>query len=152
MLLNPPLRQAAKRYALYFTRSDIKRGQLMFNNKWNKDHILFWKIPLELNSDGFTGFQTGLTNAVKTLLESNQINYTEEIEEVIDSLSDDYENVKLVTLTLTDHNDSKLWIYHDMAEYDINKKHHIFEEWGYLSPTDLQERYIKKLSEVLGIQ
>ncbi len=123
----------------------------MFNNKWNKNHIALWKIPLEINANGFSNFQSNLLNVTKNFLESNEIKYSEEITTHIDNV-DENKIVKLITLTLTDFLNSKLWIYHDMADYDINKKHHIFEEWGYLSPIDLQEKFIENLHIVLKIK
>jgi len=123
----------------------------MFNNKWNKNHIALWKIPLQINADSFSNFQLSLLNEVKNLLESNGIKYYEETTTHFDNIGDN-EVVKLTTLTLTDSINSKLWIYHDIADYDINKKHQIFEEWGYLSPNELQEKFVESLQVVLKIK
>lgn len=123
----------------------------MFNNKWNKNHIASWKIPLEINGDGFSNFQSSFLSEVKSFFESNEIKYSEEITTHIDNIKDN-KTVKLITLSLTDFSNSELWIYHDMADYNINEKHRIFEEWGYLSPNEMQEKFIESLHNDLKIK
>jgi len=122
----------------------------MFNSKWNKNHKLLWKNSLEQDDDGFSGFQLTLAEDIKCLLNANAIKFTEEVAVYFD-YTGDYEYVKLVTIILDELPDSKLWVYHDMAEYVINKEHHIYEEWGYLSPEDLQNRYLNSICEILGM-
>ena len=122
----------------------------MFNNKWKENHLSYWNPQLELKSDGFSGFQSELIKQVKDLLNSNSIKYIENVSQHRD-LDDKDRVVKMVTLTLTDFLESSLWIYHDMAEYDLNKSHHIYEEWGYLSPIELQDKYIKSIIHILKI-
>ncbi|ESU19857.1 hypothetical protein FEDK69T_31140 [Flavobacterium enshiense DK69] len=58
----------------------------------------------------------------------------------------------MITLSLNDYPESKIWIYHDMAEYDLNKIHHIYEEWGYLNPNDLKERFLNSIREILKVK
>ena len=87
---------------------------------------------------------------LKNLFVSNSIQYVEEVSEHTD-LVDLNKIVKMITLSLKDYSESQLWIYHDMAEYNVIKKHAIFEEWGYISPEELQEKYIKSLREILKI-
>ncbi len=123
----------------------------MFNNSWNTNHINFWEIPLELNSEGFSNFQIELLSKIKYLLSTNSIKYTEEISEHLD-LNENNKFVKLVTITLSDFEKSELWIYHDMAEYDLINNHHIFEEWGYLNPVELEETYLKNVKKILMLE
>ncbi|UJF29355.1 hypothetical protein L0B70_10990 [Kaistella sp. 97-N-M2] len=87
---------------------------------------------------------------IKNLFDSNSIQYVEEVSEHTD-LADLNKIVKMITLSLEDYSESQLWIYHDMAEYNIIKKHAIFEEWGYISPAELQVKYIKSLRDILKI-
>ena len=122
----------------------------MFKNKWNENHRSYWNPQLELKSDGFSSFQSELIKQVKDLLNSSFIKYTENVSQHTD-LNDKDKVVKMVTLTLTDFLESSLWIYHDMAEYNLNKSHHIYEEWGYLSPVELQEKYIESVIHILKI-
>jgi hypothetical protein len=120
------------------------------NKKWNIEHEQFWKAELELNNEGLSNFQKTLLIDVKYLLNSNSINYSEEVAEQSD-LNDHSKIVKMFTLTLNQFKDSKFWIYHDMAEYNLDHIHHIYEEWGYLKPNDLKEKFIKTAKGILKI-
>ena len=122
----------------------------MFNRKWNENHQLNWNKELELESHGYSGFQLQLMKELKILFDSNSIEYVEEVSEYND-LSDRNKIVKMIVLKLKNYSESQLWIYPDMAEYDVIKKHAIFEEWGYISPIQLREKFIKSLREVLKI-
>ena len=120
----------------------------MFNSNWNKDHKAFWKSALELNDEGLSNFQNELINEVKVLLNSNSIKYLEKTSKHFD-LNDNEKIVKMITLSLIEYSESKIWIYNDMAEYDINKIHHIYEEWGYLTPNELQEKFLSGIRKIL---
>ena len=123
----------------------------MFNRNWNRNHEESQKTPLELNSEGFSNFQAELLNKIKELLHSNSIKFTVENTEHID-LNNSDRKVKMITIHLNDLPESQIWIYNDMAEYEINKIHHIYEEWGYLTPVELQEKYIENIKEILKIK
>ena len=120
------------------------------NKKWNIEHEQFWKSELEMNNDGLSNFQYGLLNEIKYILDSNSITYKEENSKHID-INDDSKIVKMITITLNQPKESKFWIYHDMAEYELDNIHHIYEEWGYLKPNDLKERFLKTAREILKI-
>ena len=120
----------------------------MFNSNWNKDHKAFWKSALELNDEGLSNFQNELINEVKVLLNSNSIKYLEKTSKHFD-LNDNEKIVKMITLSLIEYSESKIWIYNGMAEYDINKIHHIYEEWGYLTPNELQEKFLSGIRKIL---
>jgi hypothetical protein len=122
----------------------------MFNRSWNRNHEEFWKTPLELNSEGLSNFQSELLDKIKELLNSNSIKFIENKSEHYD-LDNSDRIVKMVNIILNDFPESQFWIYNDMAEYKLNKIHHIYEEWGYLSPFELQEWYIKNVREILKI-
>ena len=123
----------------------------MFNTKWNENHQLNWNSELEFKKDGYSGFQLQFMIELKILFDLNSIEYVEKVSENIDLL-DSNKVVKMIVLTLKDYSESQIWIYHDMAEYDITKKHAIFEEWGYISPVELREKFINSLREVLKIK
>ena len=129
----------------------LKKLKSIFKSSWNTEHKKFWKISLELNNEGFSNFQTELNNKITQLLNTNSIKFTENITEHAD-VNDNSKKVKLIELSLNDFTESKLWIYHDMAEYDINKKHHIYEEWGYLKPEELQKVFVENMCDVLNIK
>ncbi|WP_417940370.1 hypothetical protein [Flavobacterium sp. RS13.1] len=123
----------------------------MFNRNWNRNHEESWKTPLELNNEGLSNFQAELLKKIKELLYSNSIKFIVKNTEHID-LNNSDRKVKMITILLTDLKESQIWIYNDMAEYEINKIHHIYEEWGYLTPIELQEKYIKNIREILKIK
>src|SRR5690606_36042804 len=104
------------------------------NKEWRKNHILYWKKPLELNDSGFSFFQIELQNKLEKILNDNNILFTTEIINHAD-LNDRNRAVKMTSFILNEN--SKFWIYQDMAELDIYGKHEIYEEWGYLKPKDL---------------
>lgn len=120
------------------------------NKKWNIEHEQFWKSELEMNNDGVSNFQYRLLNEIKYILDSNSITYKEENSKHID-INDDSKIVKMITITLNQPKESKFWIYHDMAEYELDNIHHLYEEWGYLKPNDLKERFLKTAREILKI-
>ena len=109
--------------------------------KWNTEHIEYWNDELKLDNDGYSKFQLILFTKVKTALTDQNLCFTSEITEH-SHLDNKDTALKMITLTLGNLNDSKIWIYHDMAEYDLMNTHHIFEEWGYLKPDDLRDRFI----------
>ena len=115
--------------------------------EWNENHIIYWKKSLELSDAGFTIFQNELLDKLEQVLIHQAISYDTEITKHLD---DENRIVKMVVLTL-DKN-SKFWIYHDMADLTIEKKHRIFEEWGYLKPEDLINEYLKSTKELLKIR
>jgi hypothetical protein len=115
---------------------------------WNKKHDENWKTQLELNSEGFSNFQVVLIEKVKETLNLNSISFSEEIS-IHNDLNNYDREVKMITLNLNDFSESKIWIYHDMAEYEINKIHHVYEEHGYLTPEELQEEFLKSMSEII---
>ena len=114
--------------------------------EWNENHILNWKKYLELNDSGFSIFQKELVSKLETVLTNCGISYEIEITEHTD-LNDENRIVKMITLT--SNQNSKFWIYNDMAELEVKKKHEIYEEWGYLKPEDLINKYIKSARELL---
>ena len=120
----------------------------MFNNKWNATHKLNWDPELQLDKNGFTGFQLNLIKELKGLLQSYSIGYSEELTEHKD-LYDENRIVKMIRISLNDSFDSQFWIYHDMAEYNLKSLHHIYEEWGYISPSELYEKYILNAKSII---
>ncbi len=120
-------------------------------NKWKKDHINFWQESLELRNDRFSLFQIKLNDHLKNLLDRNSVEYKTEITEHLD-INDKSRTVKMITISLQNRTDSKFWIYHDMADFKLNKKSQIYEEWGYIKPNDLIEEYLKSTKEILEIK
>ena len=116
--------------------------------EWNKKHISFWKDSLMIQPDGYTLFQTNLLNKIKEIFDSNSIDYKISVSNHPDLNNPDI-TVKMVTVNFNET--SKLWIYHDMAEYDISEIHHIYEEWGYLKPSDLNDEYLKSVKTILKV-
>lgn len=114
--------------------------------KWNENHISYWKKELILNDSGYSFFQNKLFKKLENILTDFGISFVTKITEHKD-LEDENKIVKMITLTLDEN--SKFWIYHDMAEFDFKKKHQIYEEWGYLKPNDLINEYIKSILELL---
>lgn len=112
--------------------------------KWNSEHIEYWKDELKLDNEGFSRFQSDLASRVKSELTDLQIEFTAETTSH-QSLAEKNLTVKMITLTLISLTNSKVWIYHDMAEYDLMNTHHIFEEWGYLKPDDLRDTFINSM-------
>ena len=55
-------------YAL-FSETNKKNVIKMFNNKWNTKHKSNWNPELELDENGFTGFQLKLIKQIKDLLQ-----------------------------------------------------------------------------------
>lgn len=129
----------------------LKKLKSIFKSSWNTEHKKLWKISLELTNEGFSNFQTELNNKIKQLLNTNSIKFTENITDHTD-LNDNSKKVKLIELSLNNFTESKLWIYHDMAEFDINKKHHIYEEWGYLKPEELQKIFVENICDILNVK
>jgi hypothetical protein len=117
---------------------------------WNKDHIEFWKDDLIIKDNGFSSFQSTLFSQTKEILDSISISFQEIITKYIDDLNEEDKEVKLITLKLD--NGSEVWIYNDMAEYDISGLHHIYEEWGYLKPKDLQLNFLNSIKEILKLK
>jgi hypothetical protein len=117
--------------------------------EWNKNHILYCSKYLELNDNGYSLFQTKLLDELENVLTDFRISYVTEITEHRD-LNDKYKDVKMITLTLDDN--SKFWIYHDMAEFDLRNEHQIYEEWGYLKPQDLMDKYLDSVKDRLKIE
>ena len=117
--------------------------------EWNENHILNWKRPLKLNDSGFSLFQNELVSKLEKVLSDCGIPYETEITEHYD-LTSENEIVKMVKLTLSEN--SKFWIYHNMAELEIKNKHEIYEEWGYLKPEDLINKYLKSTKELLKLK
>ena len=116
--------------------------------KWNKEHIEYWKDDLKLKDDGHSKFQSDLASRAKFELTDLKIEFSTETTNH-ESLSDKSVTVKMITFTLNNLTDSKIWIYHDMAEYDLMETHHIFEEWGYLKPDDLSDTFISSMKTEL---
>jgi hypothetical protein len=114
--------------------------------EWRKNHVIYWQNFLELNNSGFSLFQIELRDKLIHILSNNTISYVTEIVEHRD-LNDESRIVKMITLTSDDN--LKFWIYHDMAELEIDNKHEIYEEWGYLKPQDLIDRYLKSTEKLL---
>lgn len=114
--------------------------------EWNKNHIFHWKKEFILNDFGFSLFQNELFEELKSVLIDFEISYETDISKNKD-LDEENRIVKMITMTLDEN--SKLWIYHDMAELDIKKKHQIYEKWGYLKPSDLINEYIESIKELL---
>jgi hypothetical protein len=112
--------------------------------KWNKEHIESWKDELKLKGDGYSKFQSDLASKVKSELSDLEIEFST-ITTEHESLTDKNAMVKMITITLNNLTDCKIWIYHDMAEYDLMNTHHIFEEWGYLKPDDLKETLLNSM-------
>jgi len=112
--------------------------------KWNAEHIEYWKDELKLKDDGYSQFQSDLASIVKSELIDLKIEFSS-VTTNHESISDKDVTVKMITLTLNNLTDSKIWIYHDMAEYDLMNTHHIFEEWGYLKPDDLKETFVSSM-------
>lgn len=117
--------------------------------EWRKKHILYWRKYLELNEDGYSLFQTELLDKLENVLTDFRISYVIEITEHKD-LNDGNRIVKMIMLTLDE--DCKFWIYHDMAEFDLRNEHEIYEEWGYLKPQDLMDKYIESMKKQLKIE
>ena len=115
---------------------------------WNRKHILFWKDSLIIQTDGYSLFQTNLLDMVKELFDSNSIVYNTSVSYGPDLNNSDI-TVKAITVNFNETSD--LWIYHDMAEYNITEIHHIYEEWGYLKPTDLNDEYLKSVKAILKL-
>lgn len=112
--------------------------------KWNKDHIEYWTDKKKLRTDRYSKFQSDLFSRVKSELTSLKIEFSTETTNH-ESLSNNCVTVKMITLVLNNLIDSKIWIYHDMAEYDLMETHHTFEEWGYLKPDDLSDAFISSM-------
>lgn len=119
--------------------------------EWIAEHIELWKDELKLDNEGYSKFQLFLFTKVKTELTEQNIDFTLETTEH-PSLDNEDITVKLITLTLSNLKDSKIWIYHDMAEYDIKGTHHIYEEWGYLKPAELQDKFTKSFKDILKLK
>lgn len=129
----------------------ISKKKRQEKKQLNQDHIRFWKEHLELNNDGYSLFQINLNRQLRNLLDTKRIEYSTEITKHIDT-NENSKIVKLITITLINIPDSKFWIYHNMADFKLNKKSQIYEEWGYLKPYDLIEEYLKSTVEILEIK
>jgi hypothetical protein len=114
--------------------------------EWNENHKLNWKSSLKYDKSGFSIFQNELLGKLENVLENFGIS---SVKEITEHKSLDNENiiVKMITLTLDEN--SKFWIYHDMAELDLVKEHQIYEEWGYLKPEDLINEFIKSTMKLI---
>ena len=117
--------------------------------EWNKNHILYWGKSLELDDSGFSVFQNELIGKLKQVLNDNNISFVSEVTEHSD-LNDKNKIVKMILLTLDEN--SKFWVYHDMADFIIKNESQIYEEWGYLKPEDLINEYLKSAKELLKIK
>ena len=117
--------------------------------EWNENHIIHWEKSLELDDSGFSFFQNELLSKLEKVLIDCGIEYVTEIAEHKD-LNDKNRIVKMITLILDEN--SKFWIYHDMADFNIKNEHQIYEEWGYLKPEDLINRYLKSTKELLKLK
>jgi cyclophilin family peptidyl-prolyl cis-trans isomerase len=120
------------------------------NQKWHQNHIQFWGRYLEINNEGFSLFQTKLQSQLNDLLDRNAVEYLTEIKEYKD-INGKNKIVKMITVKVNDTNNSKFWIYHDMADFDLNKNHQVFEEWSYLDPEELIEKYLKSTMGILRL-
>lgn len=118
------------------------------NREWIKNHILYWIKSLELDDYGFSFFQIELRNKLEKILNDNAISFTTEITDHAD-LNDRNRAVKIICLTLNES--SIFWIYHDMADFMINNEIEIYEEWGYLKPEDLIEKYLESSKRLLKL-
>jgi len=122
----------------------------LFNSKkrkeWNENHILNWSKPLEFNKSGFSNFQNELLTKLSIVLSELKLSFETEITEHSDLNN---ENIKVKLLKLNLNENSRFWIYHDMAELEINSKHEIYEEWGYLKPEKLISEYLKSTKKLL---
>lgn len=116
--------------------------------EWRENHILYWSKYLELNEKGFSLFQTELLDRLENVLTDFGISYVPEIIEQED-LNDERRVVKMITLTINEN--SKFWIYHNMAEFALGSEHEIYEEWGYLKPQDLMDRYLISMKKLLKL-
>ncbi len=130
----------------------INRFIKIFNcsksKEWNKNHIHFWKEYIDLNNEGFSSFQNELFGEIKKVLNDYNISFVGEVTEHQD-LNDKNRVVKMITLILDDN--SKFWIYHDMAEFDLRNEHEIYEKWGYLKPQNLMDRYLESMKKFLKL-
>lgn len=134
------------------TQKLINRFIKIFNcskiKEWNINHIHFWKEYLDLNNEGFSSFQNELFGEIKKVLNDYNISFVGEVTEHQD-LNDKNRVVKMITLILDDN--SKFWIYHDMAEFDLRNEHEIYEKWGYLKPQNLMDRYLESMKKFLKL-
>jgi len=117
--------------------------------KWRKEHIEYWRDDLLIRDNGFSNFQSILRNKTIEILDSASITYEESISNHL-ALNEKDKKVKMIALKLD--NESEVWIYHDMAEYDIGGTHHIYEEWGYLKPAELQDEFTKSFKDILKLK
>ena len=115
--------------------------------EWNENHIFHWKKYLELDDSGFSLFQNELVSKLKSILKVCGNSYETEITEHYD-LNDADRIVKMIKLTLDEN--SKFWIYHNMADFTIESENQVYEEWGYLKPEDLINEYLKSAKELLN--
>ncbi len=121
---------------------------LFGNKEWNDAHVLHWSKYLELDVSGFSVFQKELSSKLQDLLANFEIAYQTELSEHFDGNEGD-RMVKI--LLITSGQNLKCWIYHDMADLEINKQHKVFEEWGYLKPDDLIRDYLKETRELVRL-
>jgi hypothetical protein len=118
-------------------------------NKWNAVHNEFWKIELEQDEAGCSIFQRDCVSRVEFTLNGHEILYS--IEKIELKYELDKKGIAtLISFRFAKDGDSKIWVYNDMAEFDISGTHKIFEEWGFLKPSDLKEEFIEALIEEIN--
>lgn len=118
-----------------------------YNRKeWEEDHVQNWKNFLELNDSDFSAFQKALLYEIESVLKDFGISYKTEITEYTD-LNDKRRKVKMIKLT--SNQNSSFWVYPDMAELEVGKKHEVYEQFGYLEPVVLINEYVKSARKLL---
>ena len=121
----------------------------MFDNNWNQKHKKLWESSLEINNEGLSYFQVNLTELINIILNTFSLKYEVEITEHIENNSNN-KTFKMLTFKFLEKADSKIWVYNNMADFEIDGKHCVFEEWGYLSPKELETQFIRNLKNILS--
>jgi len=119
------------------------------NNNWTNDHIRQWNDYLVKSNNGLTLFQIKLIDKLKNVFNVKSILFDTEMKDYQDDM-DKSKDWKMVVLTLKNDFDSKLWIYHDMADFRLNNKSSIFEKWGYKEPNDLIQEFTKSVEKEIN--
>jgi hypothetical protein len=122
----------------------MERGK----TNWNKRHTEYWKESLQFDQNRLSFFQVELVDKLREQLNNCSLQYSIKITDFKD-FDKEKKEVKLVTMTIDKWPGSKLWIYNNMADFEIDKNHQVFEEWGYLKPNDLMDKYLESLNELL---